>query len=813
MLKSYLTIAWRNFFKNPSSSWINVGGLAVGMAVALLIGLWIQDEYSYDTYNRNYDRIARVMQNQHLNDNIVTWDHVPYPVAKTLREQYSQDFQHVTICSWSSPIITGGDKKLVRAGMYMDPEATIMLDLRAEAGSLSGLNDPTSILLSSSTAKTFFPDTNPIGQIIKIDTASVKVTGVYRDLPHNSQFANAGFIASWQQLYNNNQWLQGLSKDDPWGNNGFQVYVQLAPQADFAIVAQKIKDVKLNNIRRDQILAKPALFLHPMSRWHLYGDFSNGVNTGGRIQFVWLFSIIGVFVLLLACINFMNLSTARSERRAREVGIRKAIGSLRSQLIRQFFCESVLVATFAFLLCLLLIQGMLPLFNQISGKEVAIPWDHPLFWGIGLGAMLITGLIAGSYPALYLSSFRPVKVLKGTARFRTSSGQGTTLWAKFIKAGRLAALPRRALVVVQFAVSLMLVIGTIIVYRQVQVARNRPLGYNRNGLISLEMYNRDLYGHFDAIRRELQQAGAITDLAVSSSPVTRITNSNGGMSWRGKPAGVSIDFPMMNVTFDFGKTIDWQIIAGRDFSRNFAITDSSAFVINETAAKLLGFKNPIGENLTYNDGVSFTIIGVVKDFVIESPYAAVRPTLFRLERNGGRIIDIRLNPQTSPQKALSTIAGVLKRYSPALPFDYHFVDDDYAKKYADEANTGHLATVFAVLAIFISCLGMFGLASFFAEQRTREIGVRKVLGASVFTVWRLLSTDFVLLVLVAGCLAIPLAWYGMHRWLEQYTYRATLSWWIFAAAGLGVLILALLTVSVQTIRAAVANPVKALRSE
>ena len=796
MLKNYLIIAWRNFFKNPSSSWINVGGLAVGMAVALLIGLWIQDEYSYDIYNRNYDRIALVMQNQHLNDNIVTWDHVPYPVAKTLRDRYSQDFRHVTVCSWSSPVITAGDKKIVRAGMYMDPEATIMLDLRTEAGRLSGLNDPASVLLSSSLAKAFFPNTDPIGQIIKIDTVSVKVMGVYQDLPHNSQFANAAFIASWQQLYNNNQWLQGLSKDDPWGNNGFQVYVQLAPQADLATISQKIKDVKLNNIRRDQVLAKPALFLHPMSRWHLYGDFGNGVNTGGRIQFVWLFSIIGVFVLLLACINFMNLSTARSERRAREVGIRKAIGSLRSQLIRQFFCESILVATLAFLLCLLLIQGLLPLFNQLAGKEVTIPWSHPLFWSIGLGCMLVTGLIAGSYPALYLSSFRPVKVLKGS-----------------FKAGRLAALPRRALVVLQFTVSLMLVIGTIIVYRQVQVARNRPLGYNRNGLLSLEMYNRDLYGHFDAIRRELQQTGAITDLAVSSSPVTRITNSNGGMSWRGKPAGISIDFPLMNVTFDFGKTIDWQLIAGRDFSRDFATTDSSAFVINEAAARLLGFKNPVGEDLTYNDGVSFKIIGVVKDFVIESPYAAVRPTLFRLERNGGRIINIRLNPQAAPQQALATIAGVLKKYSPALPFDYHFVDDDYAKKYADEANTGHLATVFAILAIFISCLGMFGLASFFAEQRTREIGVRKVLGASVFTVWRLLSTDFVLLVVLAGCLAIPLAWYGMHRWLQQYTYRATLSWWIFATAGLGVLVLALLTVSVQTIRAAVANPVKALRAE
>ena len=794
MIKNYLKIAYRNLIKNKVYSFINIAGLATGMAVAMLIGLWIYDELSYDTYYENYDRIAQVMQHQNYNGETGTQVANPAVMAEEIRNNYGDDFKYVLQSSWtSSHILAVGDKKFIKTGNYFEPEVTEMLSLKMLKGTRAGLQDPNSILLSESLAKAYFGTGNPLGKLMKIDNKEdVKVTGVYEDFPLNSTFNQMLFIAPWQLYLSSNPWIKKM--ENPWGSNFTQTFVQLADQADMERVSAKIKDVKLRKVPEDEKRYKPEVFLHAMSHWHLHSNWKNGVLDGGRIEFVWLFGIIGVFVLLLACINFMNLSTARSEKRAREVGIRKAVGSVRGQLILQFFSESLLVVSFAFVLSILLVLALLPFFNDVSGKEMSILWANPVFWLLGLAFSLFTGIVAGSYPALYLSSFQPVKVLKGTFRV-----------------GRFASIPRKVLVVVQFTVSVTLIIGTIIVFRQIQYAKNRPIGYNRDGLITSNRATSKIHDHFEAVRDELKKSGAIEEMTESTSPTTEVWNTNGGFDWEGKDPGFAVDFPNSGETHEFGKTIGWQFKEGRDFSREFA-TDSSAFVINETAAKFLGFKHPVGTVMKWNDR-PYTIIGVIKDMVVQSPYQPVRASLFHISPDMENVVILKLNPASSPQEALRKVETVFKKYDPAAPFEYKFVDEEYAKKFGDEERVGKLATFFAVLAVFISCLGLFGLASFVAEQRIKEIGIRKVLGASTLNLWGLLSKDFVTLVILSCVISAPIAWYFLHDWLLKYEYRTEISGWIFIVTGLGALTITLLTVSFQSIKAALMNPVESLRSE
>ncbi len=574
-----------------------------------------------------------------------------------------------------------------------------------------------------------------------------------------------------------------------------EVVRYISKDGQFRTVSAKIKNVKFNKLQDDgDRKYKPVVFLLPMSQWHLYREFKNGVNVGGRIEFVWLFGIIGTFVLLLACINFMNLSTARSERRAKEVGIRKSIGSVRAQLVSQFFSESLVVAFLAFLVSLLLVQLMLPTFNQVADKKLILPILNPLFWTAGVCFSLLTGIIAGSYPALYLSSFNPVQVLKGTFRV-----------------GRFASIPRKVLVVVQFSVSVTLIIGTIVVFNQIQYAKNRPIGYERNGLINMFLTTQDLHKHFDAVRNELKSSGAIVEMAESGSPVTQVWNSNGGFEWEGKDPALAVDFPNNGITHEYGKTIGWQFKEGRDFSHEYS-TDSNAFVINEAAEKFLGFKKTVGATLTW-EGKPYTIIGIIKDMVVESPYEPARASLFHISKDDGNVILMKMNPEMASREALGKIETVIKKHNPDAPFEYKFVDEDYARKFGDEERIGKLASFFAALAIFISCLGIFGLASFVAEQKAKEIGVRKVMGASVFTLWKMLSRDFVLLVTISFLIASLISFYAMNNWLLKYEYRTEISWWVFAVAGMGALVITLATVSYQAIKAALANPVTSLRTE
>jgi putative ABC transport system permease protein len=797
MLKNYFKTAWRSLAKNKLSACINIGGLSVGMAVAMLIAFWIYDEWSFDRQHDNYRSIAQVMENQAINGVYQTQKEIPANVADEMRGKFAGDFKYIVLSSQTfNHILASADKKLTKAGLFMEPQAPDMLTLPMLEGNRAGLNAPHSILLSASLAKAMFAQADPLGKTIRMDDSlSVKVTGVYADFPSNSTFRDITFLSPWD-LYATTD-PETLQMRHEWQDNNWQVFVQLAG-GDMGKVSAKIRTIKSDNDKtvKASDLFKPTLLLHPMSRWHLYSEFVDGVSVGGRIQYVRLFGLIGAFVLLLACINFMNLSTARSEKRAREVGIRKAIGSVRRQLIIQFFSESLLVALMAFVASLVLVQLSIPFFNELSDKQIAVPFLNPVFWICGIAFTLLTGLVAGSYPALYLSSFQPVKVLKGVYR-----------------AGRLASLPRKVLVVTQFTVSTALIIGTVFVFRQVQFARNRPVGYNRTGLMMIQMHTNDIYNHFAAFRSDLLNSGAITEAAESTSQTTEMGDVNGNLSWTGKgPNATADNFAMKGVTQGYAHTVGLQFLEGRDFRTGPSGYDARSMILSESTAKGMGLKEPMGKTVVWA-GNTYTVIGVVKDLVMASPYDPLVPTIYYVAPYSIYTVNIRINPNLSAAEAVRRIGRVFTKYSPVEPFDYKFADEEYDAKFRAEERVGKLAGFFTVLAVFISCLGLFGLASFVAEQRKRELGVRKVLGATVFSLWKMLSGDFVGLVVLSCLIAIPIAWYLLHQWLRNYAYHTPISWWIFGAAGVGAILITVITVSFQSIKAALMNPVKSLRSE
>lgn len=800
MFKNYLKVAIRNLRKYKAQSVINIAGLSVGMAVALLIGLWIWDELSFNKYHRNHDRIAQVLSNAKYNGEIYTINSHPMPLGFELQRSYGRDFKYVVMSTAiERHMLAAGEKKFAENGRYMQSAAPDMLTLKMLNGSRSGLKEQNSVLLSSSLAKKLFGDTDPVNKMIKIDNAfEVKVTGVYEDLPDNSDFKDLSYIAPFDFYLSCYDWARKKSTD--WNNICINLFVQLNPGAGFGQTSSGIKNVLATHVTGgDFAKRKPTLFLQPMSRWHLYSNFANGVNiTSAQLQFVWFYGIIGAFVLLLACINFMNLSTARSEQRAKEVGIRKTMGSARGQLIGQFFSESLVAAALSFLGALFLVQLSLPWFNEVAGKKIQVLWSNPFFWAAGIAFVFITGILAGSYPALYLSSFKPVKVLKGSVKF-----------------GRLAALPRKALVVLQFTVSIMLFIGTVIVYRQIQFAKQRPTGYAPANLLQVPINSPEFQGNYTVVGNELKNAGLASEVAESASPVTSIWSTGTGFTGRGKPNTATIEFATICVSQDYGKAIGWQLVAGRDFSDHQA-TDSSGFVINEAAAKLLGLPKPVGETLEWDQvkGQPFKILGVIKDMVTESPYNPIAPAIYFIyQRDGFNFMFLKLNPHSNPANAVAKISDVFKKIDPNTSFEYSFVNEEFNRKFAAEERIGTLAGCFAGLAILISCLGLFGLVSFIAEQRTKEIGVRKVLGASVFQLWRVLNKGFVTQVTVALAIAIPAAWYFMGNWLQHYAYRSDMPWWIFASAAAGAIAITLLTASYQSIRTAMTNPAKSLRAE
>ncbi|HMG92414.1 MAG TPA: FtsX-like permease family protein [Chryseolinea sp.] len=808
MFQSYFKIGWRNMRRNVGYTSINVGGLAVGMAVAILNGLWLWDELSFNKYYENYDRIAQVGIRGENEDGIWRGVTVTYPMGTVLIEKYHDQFKRIVRTSFGDGgyegILSSGDKKISAGGLSADTEAPEMFTFKMIHGTRDGLKETHSIMIAASVSKALFGDDDPINKIITINnSANVTVTGVYEDFPLNTKFHKVKYFTTWGFFLLTNPWIEKSGLNN-WREHSFHIYVEILPGSNFEDVAERIRNI-IQVAPEDVEKGTRHALLFPMNEWHLF-PFESGRGAGtdkGPMQMVWMVGSIGMFVLLLACVNFMNLSTARSEKRAKEVGIRKTIGSLRRHLIHQFFSESYIVVLSAFVFSILLVALALPWFNDLSAKRMVIPWSTPAFWMISIAFLFITGLLAGSYPAFFLSSFQPVKVLKGTFR-----------------AGRLASIPRKVLVVMQFTVSVALIICTIIVYQQIQFAKNRPVGYTREGLITLAMKSGEFYKQYSVLRNELKNSGVVDEVSASMGRITELGSNNGGFGWAGQEPDQDQNFGTLAVTAEHGKTIGWQFIKGRDFSGEHA-SDSMGMVINETAAKFIGIENPIGESVTWEfwtgnrRPLHYKIIGVIKDAVMGSPYEPIKPTVFYLKGHNGGVswINIRIKNGVTTSDALAKIDAVFKKVIPSAPFDYKFVDEEYALKFAAEERIGKLASFFGTLAIFISCLGLFGLSSFVAEQRTKEIGIRKVLGATVTNLWRMLSRDFVVLVVLSCFIAIPVAYYFLDGWLQKYSYRIDISWWVFVIAGFGAVTITLATVSFQAIRAALANPVNSLKEQ
>ncbi|SDF91956.1 duplicated orphan permease [Dyadobacter soli] len=793
MIKNYLKIAWRNLTKNSLFSAVNMIGLSIGMATAILIGLWLWDELSFNKYHRHYDRIARVMQHQTANGETFTGTATPLPMRDALASEFGNEFSHIALSSWTEDrILAYGGNQFTKKGNCVEADFPAMMSVKMLRGTAKNLDDPTSVLLSESVAKALFGNSEPIDKVIKIDNKHLfKVTGVYEDFPYNTEFCDVSYLLPWKFFRENTPWVQ--RSETNWGNNSFQLFAAITPGNSFEKISAKIEGTKARHAK-EEARFNPRMFLNPMSRWHLYSEWKNGIPVRGRIQFVWLFGMIGAFVLLLACINFMNLSTARSEGRAREVGIRKAVGSGRGQLVSQFLLESVLMAIAAFLSALIIASLLLPVFNAVADKQIVFPWNSTLGWAVALAFTLLTGVFAGSYPALFLSRFNPVKVLKGA-----------------VQSGKAAVLPRQVLVVVQFTISITFIIGTLVVLRQIQYAKDRPTGFERSGLVSIPLNTQELRGHYEVVRHDLLQTGAVARVSETSSPVDDVWSSDASFSWPGKDPDQVGDFGTVGITHDYGATVGWKFAQGRDFSRSFA-TDSLGIVLNESAVRFMGIAKPVGMSIQWN-GLQYTVIGVIRDVITGSPFTPVLPTIYMLKPEWADIIYVKLNREKNVKQALSAIEPIFKKHNPGSPFEYKFADDEYDRKFRAEERIGQLASIFTTLAISISCLGLFGLVSFLAEQRRKEIGIRKVLGASIASVWGLLTRDFIVLVAIASVFAVQLSYYALSGWLENYAYRMELSWWIFAMGIVGALLITLLTVGFQAIRVALINPVKSLRGE
>jgi putative ABC transport system permease protein len=794
MLRNYLKIAFRNLLKNKVYSFINIGGLAVGMAVAMLIGLWVWDELSANKHYNNYESIYQVKMNQTFDGHRGTQDAMPYPMGNELKFKFP-DFKAIAMCDWGikQSLVFNNDKYL-KDGHYIGEEAIEMFSLKILKGEKNPLKDPYSIVITDETAKTIFGEQDPIGKILKIDNkTNLKVTAVVAKQPKNATLA-FDYLIPWLLQ----EKLRPDIKNETWGNNSYQVFAQLKNDIDFNKTNAKIKNVAFNHFLDNKLMTnviKPEVFIFPMAKWRLYSEFENGVNTGGFIRYVKLFTLFGLFILVIACINFMNLSTARSEKRAKEVGVRKAVGSARSQLVGQFLSESLLIAYIALFLAIILVFFSLPYFNNLTEKLMAIQYGNIVFWIIILAFTLFTGLLAGSYPALYLSSFNPVKILKGG-----------------IHVGKGASLPRKVLVVVQFTFSIVLMIGTMIIYQQIQHGKNRSIGFDNKGLISIN-WSDNLKKNYEAIQNELLATGLVASVTTSNSPPNQIYSNNNGWEWnKSTPEDLGVPINTITTTYNYTKTMGIKLKAGRDFSREFA-TDSSGVILNEAAVKRMGLKNPVGELLKWN-GRPMHVIGVVPDINMESPFRSISPAIIIFDPNWVNFMDLRFNQNTSTSTALAKISPIFEKYNPGFPFDFKFADLEYAKKFNYEELIGKLSLIVSILAIFISCLGLFGLASFMAEQRTKEIGIRKVLGANVANITALLSKEFVVLVILSCLIASPIAYYGMNNWLETYKdYKINIGAGVFLVVLLLALAITLLTVSYQAIKAALMNPVKSLKTE
>ena len=785
MLRNYLITAIRNFTKNKFFTFINISGLSIGISCSILILLWVNDEISFDKFLPKSNRLYQVWVNSEFDDKINSWRSVPLPSYEALKTADS-NIKNTVVADWGGDhLLTVGEKKLKMNGFWVSEEFLEMFEFPLIYGDAATvLDEPTSIVITESTAKAFFGDDDPINKIIRVDDkGDLQVTGILKDIPKNSSF-EIDFLLPWKYRRQVNPWV--IDNEDNWGNYSFQVFVELSDAASKADVDNSIKTMLFDHGEEE---IKSELFLYPMLRWRLYSNFDNGKEKGGMSDFVQLFSLIAVFII--ACINFINLSTARSERRAREVGIRKSVGSNRFNLVVQFIAESMVISLIAFIISVFLAQLLLPFYNNLIEKELFIDYKSVDFWWFSVAMILVIGLISGSYPAFYLSSFQPVKVLKGK-----------------IQVGRNANLPRKILVTLQFGFSILLIVGTIVIYEQIQLVKNRQLGYDQTNLISVEL-NDELDKNYQVIKNELLQTGIVEATTISNSPITRI-NSNNFLGWPGKPEEQRVIFTTITCAYDYTKTMGIKVLEGRDFSEDF-VSDSSAIIVNKAAMELMQLNDPIGTELDLWEKKR-TLIGIVDDVLMGSPYQEIKPMFMILDDWNG-VMTIRIRKTNDVQAAIKIIEDVFKKYNSAYPFDYVFVDVEFQEKFSTINMTSSLSSMFATLTILITGLGLFGLAAFTAEQRTKEIGIRKVMGATVLSIITLISKDFSRLVIIAFTVSAPLAWWLLNLYLERYPVRIDIQFWIFPLTGLFALAFALSIVITQALRAAHANPVNSLRNE
>jgi putative ABC transport system permease protein len=782
MIKNYLKIAFRNLRNKITFSIINITGLAVGMAGAILIFTWVQNEYSFDTFHTNESALYKVWNRYVTPGYIGAGDVTSGPLGKALTEEYPEVKSAARIYWSTDRLFNYGDKFIKAKGNDVDKPFLSMFTFPMLKGNAAhAFDDVKSIVITKKLATKLFGNTDPLNKLVKINNKDLyKVTGVLRDLPNNTEFDFEYLVPLGQNLYGDNLWNTG----------NYYTYVQLQPNANVNVVNAKIKNIA---IRHDP-KTNGEVFLYPLSKMHLYSRFDNGHAVGGRIEIVHLLLAIAGIILLIACINFMNLSTAQSQKRAKEVGVRKVIGASRMGLIYQFLSESLIVAFIAGFIALLVVESCLPAFNQLTGKSLSIGYANPVFWLAFVGFTVFTGLLAGSYPAFLLSGFKPVKVLKGENLFTG--------------VGRLFN-PRKVLVVLQFSVAIVLVVSTIVIYRQVKFAQSRDAGYNITNLIEVPIEG-DILKNYGSIKNDLLSSGAATAICKTSYTVTVNGATESGYKWDGmQKEQENLTFTRFGTSGEFIKTMGMKLIDGRDIDFNAYPSDSTACILNATAVAQMGIKNPVGKLINQ----SIKIVGVFKDFIIQSPYANVDPMIVFGSKNWAYNTVIRLNSRNDVAKNLQIAGQVFKKYNPAYPFTYQFIDREYQQKFNDQQQTGTLAFIFAGLTIFISCLGLFGLASYMAENRSKEIGIRKVLGASVAGIAQMLTREFVTLVIIAIVIATPVAWWGMNKWLQDFTYRINIGWLTFAIAGLVAIIIAVLTVSMQSVKAALANPVKSIKME
>ncbi len=789
MLFNYLKIAVRSLLKNPVFSFINIAGLSTGLACSILILLWVYDETTFDQYFPKYNHIYQVRLNAEVDKGITTGQSVPYALKDALLERDSR-IKRTARTNWGEgALLSVGDKKLNKVGMWVTESFIDMFDLPMIKGTNRALDDPRSIVLTEALAKAMFGNEDPMNKVIVVDNnLEVKVTGVMADLPKNTTFASYEFFMAYGHYELTQSWVKNVK--DRWDNNVSQVFVELTPGTPVAEVDQSIRDIIAEH-HKD--LSNVSLFLQPMSHWRLYTNFTNGKESGGMILYVRLFTGIAIFILVIACINFMNLATARSERRAREVGIRKSIGSRRKDLIFQFLGESVLLALMAFLIAIGLVELSLPLYNQLVNKHLEIQYTSPNFWVPGLGLTLIAGLFAGSYPAFYLSAFNPVQVLKG--RFMAS---------------RASATPRKVLVTLQFVFSILLMIGTVVVYQQIQHLRHRDTGYDRNNLL-LIWTTSDIEKNYTPLKTELLASGHVESMCKSNSPVTAIYSTNTLDDWPGRQPGQRIEFTTIATEYDYTKTLGIKMLEGRDFSPEFP-SDSMALVINQATVDILNLEHPIGETVKMWEQ-DWHIIGVMENVLMGDAHRPIEPLIMVHSPSWSSTITVRIKPSDDIQQTLAGVEAIFKKYNPAYPFEYRFADETFERKFATFSMIGRLSNVFTVLTLLITALGLFGLASFATEQRSKELSIRKVMGASVSSLVLLITRDFSRIVAVAFVIAAPVGWYIMNEFLQRYPYRIELSIWILPMVGFSALFLAITIVGVQALRTAVSNPVDSLRSE